>query len=104
MIRETFKPQENGVGLVTIDFHVLLSPTWQLPLLYFSPYWTEPSNPLSLREVYDFIVTNDSRNVLEEFGVMGGISHGVRIVQLPVLIVGPPFARSPLLLYPSLSD
>jgi len=77
MIREAFKPPKNGAERVKTDYHVLLSPTWRVPVLYFSTQWMETLTPLTLNEIYEFIVEDSSRNVIDEVGIMGGISHGV---------------------------
>lgn len=68
-----------GVGSrnVTIDYHVVLSASWQVPVLYFSPIWDDSQQPLSLKEVYAFIVETTSSEAVQNIGVLGGISHGV---------------------------
>jgi hypothetical protein len=92
-------------GSIRIDYHVLLSPTWQVPVLYFSPVWNKTSIPLSLNETYESIVEHSSRNVIEEVGVMGGISHGVTIIRKSqMLTTGSSAARNTVLLHTSLSN
>ena len=60
-----------------LEYHVMFSESWQVPVLYFSPIWEDSQEPLSLKEVYDFIVERNSSDVLQDVGVLGGISHGV---------------------------
>lgn len=72
-------PRADGVvEELSTDFHVLLSSTRRVPVLYFSPHWVESSNRLSLEEVYRVIVEGSAKKVIEEVGVMGGISHGAQ--------------------------
>jgi hypothetical protein len=58
------------------EYHVLLSPTWRVPVLYFSAYWETTLEPLTLDEIYEFLV-HDSSDAMKEVSIMGGISHGV---------------------------
>jgi len=67
---------------VTIDYHIIFPNSWQVPVLYFSPIWDDTQEPLSLKEVYAFIVENNSKQALQDIGVLGGISHGVLFVTL----------------------
>jgi Autophagocytosis associated protein, active-site domain len=60
-----------------IEYHVVFSKSWQVPVLYFSPIWDDSQETLSLKEVYDFVVEGDSNDALQDVGVLGGISHGV---------------------------
>lgn len=78
MIQETLNAvQSEDTETVRIDYHVILSPTWQVPVLYFTPMWTDSSEPLTLTEVYTLVAEKPSKDVLEDVGIMGGISHGV---------------------------
>ena len=63
-----------GLG---VDYHVLLSPTWQVPVLLFAATWNETLDPLTLEEVYAFLVEKSSKGSLEDVSILGGISHGV---------------------------
>ena len=65
---------------VTIDYHIIFSDSWQVPVLYFSPIWDDAQEPLSLEEVYTFVVETNSKEALRDIGVLGGISHGVHFV------------------------
>ncbi|KAJ5961067.1 uncharacterized protein N7479_008217 [Penicillium vulpinum] len=59
-----------------IDYDILLSPTYQVPVLYFGLRWHN-HGPLGLDEVYQYVVPERYRQELKSFGVMGGISMGV---------------------------
>ncbi|KAJ6137661.1 Atg10p [Penicillium samsonianum] len=58
-----------------IDYDILLSPTYQVPVLYFSLRWHN-HGPLGLDEVYQYVVPERYRQELKNVGVMGGISMG----------------------------
>jgi ubiquitin-like-conjugating enzyme ATG10 len=74
-------PQEalvraNPQPSLQIDYDILLSPTYQVPVLYFSPRWHR-HGPLGLDDVYQYVVPEQYRQELKSVGVMGGISMGV---------------------------
>ncbi len=59
------------------DYHVILSATWQVPVLYFSALWEETLESLTLTEIYEFLVEDSSKEAMKDISLMGGISHGV---------------------------
>jgi hypothetical protein len=59
------------------DYHVILSVTWQVPVLYFSALWEETLESLTLTEIYKFLVAASSEEAMKNVSLMGGISHGV---------------------------
>ncbi|KAJ5487919.1 hypothetical protein N7530_002219 [Penicillium desertorum] len=65
------KPQPS----LQIDYDILLSPTYQVPVLYFGLRWHN-HGPLGLDEVYQYVVPEQYRRQLKSVGVMGGISMG----------------------------
>ncbi|KAJ5615441.1 hypothetical protein N7537_000555 [Penicillium hordei] len=65
------KPQPS----LQIDYDILLSPTYQVPTLYFGLRW-DNHGPLGLDEVYQYVVPERYRQELKSVGVMGGISMG----------------------------
>ncbi|KAJ5406955.1 hypothetical protein N7465_008239 [Penicillium sp. CMV-2018d] len=65
------KPQPS----LQIDYDILLSPTYQVPVLYFGLRWHN-HGPLGLDEVYQYVVPERYRQELKSVGVMGGISMG----------------------------
>ncbi|CAG8898395.1 unnamed protein product [Penicillium egyptiacum] len=65
------KPQAS----LQIDYDILLSPTYQVPVLYFGLRWHN-HGPLGLDEVYQYVVPEQYRQQLKSVGVMGGISMG----------------------------
>ena len=78
LIQKKFKPNsENPPREVRVDYHVLLSHTFQVPVLYFAPMWMDTLEPLTLKELYSILVEKTSQESLEDVGVLGGVSHGV---------------------------
>lgn len=59
-----------------IDYDIVLSPTYQVPVLYFG-LRSHSHGPLGLDEVYQYVVPEQYRQELKSVGVMGGISMGV---------------------------
>ncbi|KGO76653.1 Autophagy-related protein 3 [Penicillium italicum] len=79
-IRPDSSPQEALVRAkpqpsLQIDYDILLSPTYQVPVLYFGLRWHN-HGPLGLDEVYQYVVPERYRQELKCVGVMGGISMG----------------------------
>lgn len=70
--------RNESTELIQNDYHIILSVTWQVPVLYFAPRWSTTLEALTLKEVYSFLVQESSKDALEDVGVMGGISHGVQ--------------------------
>lgn len=105
MIQETLNAgQSEDTKTVRIDYHVILSPTWQVPVLYFAPMWTESSEPLTLTEVYTLVVEKSSKDALEDVGIMGCISHGVVLEVRLFNCLGSPTIGITILFRSSLSD
>jgi Autophagocytosis associated protein, active-site domain len=95
LIRETFPCPSEPAREIRIDYHVLLSETWQVPVLYFAPLWNDTLEPLALKEVYAFIVEKSSKDAVEDVGVMGGISHGVSFLIFQMLTQDHPILGTP---------
>ncbi|PYI25331.1 autophagy-related protein Atg10 [Aspergillus indologenus CBS 114.80] len=66
---------EPSVGLHVV-YDVLLSPTYQVPVLYFNLRPTDHPGPLGIDAVYRYLVPSQYRKELQSVGVMGGISLG----------------------------
>ena len=66
--------------------------------------WTVSSEPLTLEEVYTFIVKKSSKDALEDVGILGGISHGVVLEVRLFNSLGSPTVGNTVLLRSSLSD
>jgi ubiquitin-like-conjugating enzyme ATG10 len=59
------------------DYHILLAQTWQVPVLYFSAFWEETLEPLTLNEIYKILVDDSSEEAIKDVSIMGGISHPI---------------------------
>ncbi|KAJ6113705.1 Atg10p [Penicillium sp. IBT 18751x] len=59
-----------------IDYDIVLSPTYQVPVLYFTLRWHHHQGPLGLETVYQYVVPEQYRKELKTVGVLGGISFG----------------------------
>ncbi|RAK82465.1 ATG3/ATG10 family protein [Aspergillus fijiensis CBS 313.89] len=66
---------EPSVSLHVV-YDVLLSPTYQVPVLYFNLRPTDHPGPLGIDAVYQYLVPSQYREELQSVGVMGGISLG----------------------------
>lgn len=65
-----------------IEYEILLSPTYQVPVLYFVLHW-DNQGPIGLDAVYRYLVPEPYRKQLKNVGVMGGISFGVGGIPSP---------------------
>lgn len=63
--------------LPTVEYHVLLSQTYQVPALYFFLHNLPTGSPRGIEAVYDFLVPGHCASELRGTGVMGGISVAV---------------------------
>lgn len=68
-----------------IDYDILLSPTYQVPVLYFTLRWHNRQGPIGLDAVYQYVVPEGLRHQLKSAGVMGAISFGVGALAIPRL-------------------
>ncbi|KAJ5585316.1 uncharacterized protein N7459_005116 [Penicillium hispanicum] len=59
-----------------IDYDIVLSPTYQVPVLYFALRWNHCQGPVGLDAVYQYVVPEQYRKELKSVGIMGGISLG----------------------------
>ncbi|KAJ5670250.1 Atg10p [Penicillium maclennaniae] len=59
-----------------IDYDIVLSPTYQVPVLYFTLRWHHHQGTLGLETVYQYVVPEQYRKELKTVGVLGGISCG----------------------------
>ncbi|KAF9886195.1 hypothetical protein FE257_011918 [Aspergillus nanangensis] len=64
-----------GVGL-QVDYDIILSPTYQVPVLYFILRQADNPIPLGIDAIYQYLVPDQYREELESVGVMGGVSSG----------------------------
>jgi ubiquitin-like-conjugating enzyme ATG10 len=67
----------NLLPTLQVDYDIVLSPTYQVPVLYFVLRWHNHPGPVGLDAVYQYVVPKQYRQQLQSVGVMGGISCGV---------------------------
>ncbi|KAJ5611536.1 Autophagy-related protein 3 [Penicillium herquei] len=70
LIRSNLKPQ------LQVDYDIVLSPTYQVPVLYFALRWLHQNGPIGLDAVYQYLVPEQYQTQVKSVGVMGGISLG----------------------------
>ncbi|KAK2750260.1 hypothetical protein FQN55_002405 [Onygenales sp. PD_40] len=66
-----------------VEYNILLSPTYQVPILYFFLHNLSAKGREGLDVVYNRLVPAQYRSELKDVGVMGGLSIGVRITSAP---------------------
>ncbi|KAK6838313.1 hypothetical protein RU639_000918 [Aspergillus parasiticus] len=66
----------NSSNRLHIEHDIILSPTYQVPVLYFTLRRDSHPGPLGIDEVYQYLVPDQYRRELQNVGVMGGISFG----------------------------
>ncbi|KAJ5672403.1 Autophagy-related protein 3 [Penicillium longicatenatum] len=59
-----------------VDYDIVLSPTYQVPVLYFALRWHHYDGPVGLDAVYRYVVPEQYQRELKSVGIMGGISFG----------------------------
>lgn len=75
-MRQPAHPKSNR-GRLHVEYNVLLSQTYQVPVLYFS-LRNHAAAAGGLDAVYNHLVPAQFKTELQGVGVMGGISVGVR--------------------------
>lgn len=63
---------------MTADFSIVLSPTYQVPVLWFILIDLPRNGPQGIDAVYHYLVPTASKAQVKDFGVVGGISIAVR--------------------------
>ncbi|EFR01754.1 Atg10p [Nannizzia gypsea CBS 118893] len=69
-----------------VEYNVMLSPTYQVPVLYFFLPGGLPCGPKELPNIYNSLVPEQSRPGLRDVGVMGGVS--ITVSPRPILEFG----------------
>lgn len=70
-------PTEQPPKHTLVDFNILLSTTYRVPVLYFRLRNLPVRGPQGLDAVYQILVPRDAEAALRGSGVMGGISMAV---------------------------
>ncbi|KAL6235148.1 hypothetical protein BDW75DRAFT_147370 [Aspergillus navahoensis] len=78
----------SSIRELQVDYDILLSPTYQVPVLYF--VLRPADKPLGIDEVYDYLVPDQYRKNIQNVGIMGGISFDYHPVSgTPAFFVHP---------------
>jgi len=86
------KTIEHGPTTHTVEYHILLSPIYSVPVLYFNIYPISiASAPVhNISDVYSVLVPAHRLQDIESIGVQGGISQGDHpILQRPFWFIHP---------------
>jgi ubiquitin-like-conjugating enzyme ATG10 len=68
----------------------VLSPTYQVPVLYFQLSSSANEAPAGLKEIYEVLVPSDARGQMEDISVMGAISMAEQpVIGVPMYFVHP---------------
>lgn len=62
---------------ITVDFSIIMSPTYQVPVLWFVFTSLPRAGPQGINAVYQYLVPIAFEAQVEDVGVMGGISIAV---------------------------
>ena len=62
---------------ITVDFSIIMSPTYQVPVLWFIFTGLPRAGPQGINGVYQYLVPIAFKAQVEDMGVMGGISIAV---------------------------
>ncbi|RPA90791.1 hypothetical protein L873DRAFT_382562 [Choiromyces venosus 120613-1] len=73
-------PKARSKSTWKVEYHLHLSRTYQLPILYFNLYppsqsFSSSTAPATLTQVYEILTTATSRDTLRSVGVQGAISQ-----------------------------
>ena len=70
------------VSRVVLDFSITLSPTYQVPVLWFTVTGLPRGGPQGIEAIYHHVVPSTFKVQVKETGVMGGISMAVSVPPL----------------------
>ncbi|KAK2768827.1 hypothetical protein FQN54_000687 [Arachnomyces sp. PD_36] len=87
---EALAPQLCSSLQVEVEYNIIRSTTYQVPVLYFFLRSIPPHGPQGIQAVYRYLVPSQLRTVLGSVGVMGGISIDYHpTLSVPVYFVHP---------------
>lgn len=66
-----------GFKTITVDFSIILSPTYQVPVLWFMPCQLPEHGTWDLDTVYQYLVPKPQHARVRQVGILGGISMAV---------------------------
>ncbi|KAG9326143.1 hypothetical protein KVV02_005648 [Mortierella alpina] len=63
-----------STDFLTVSFHIIFSPSYQVPVLYFNAY-RHDGTAIALEEIYESLVPEAWRSSIRNAGINGGISQ-----------------------------
>lgn len=73
-----------------VEYDIVLSPTYQVPVLYFRIRDAGCALPLSIDTLYRYVIPEQFKSQVESFGIIGGITMTEHpVTNLPVFFVHP---------------
>jgi ubiquitin-like-conjugating enzyme ATG10 len=67
----------SGCESIAVDLSILLSPTYQVPVLWFTAHEVPLHGPSGLDAVYHYLVPDLQKCGIRQVGILGGISMAV---------------------------
>ncbi|KAF9350928.1 E2-like conjugating enzyme atg10 [Mortierella sp. NVP85] len=81
--------QEVSHDFLSVSYHIVFSPTYQVPVLYFNAYKPDGQS-ISLEDIFESLVPEDWRSTIRNAGLNGGISqHDHPILNVPYFYMHP---------------
>ncbi|KAF8949505.1 E2-like conjugating enzyme atg10 [Haplosporangium gracile] len=68
------KSAETTLNYLSVNYHIVFSPSYQVPVLYFNAYRPDGA-AISLEEIYESLVPEEWRAAIRNAGLNGGISQ-----------------------------
>ncbi|KAG0331467.1 hypothetical protein BG000_010901 [Podila horticola] len=61
--------------LLSVSYHIVFSPSYQVPVLYFNAFTSNGTTPVGLDQIYRSLVPHEWRDTVRNSGLSGGISQ-----------------------------
>ncbi|KAG0034287.1 hypothetical protein BGZ81_005391 [Podila clonocystis] len=60
---------------LSVSYHIVFSPSYQVPVLYFNAFTSDGTTPVGLDQIYQSLVPHEWRDTVRNAGLSGGISQ-----------------------------
>ncbi|KAF9301143.1 hypothetical protein BGZ74_007052 [Mortierella antarctica] len=60
---------------LSVSYHIVFSPSYQVPVLYFNAFTSDSITPVGLDHIYHSLVPHEWRDTVRNSGLSGGISQ-----------------------------
>ncbi|KAG0338809.1 hypothetical protein BG004_007066 [Podila humilis] len=61
--------------IISVSYHIVFSPSYQVPVLYFNAFKQDDNSPITLNEIYTSLVPKEWQETVRNSGLSGGISQ-----------------------------